>query len=1503
MSRVHLFLPILLWALAVSGCSDPEKKDDAPPASAPTVRFVAPDQGAFVAGDVELLVDLEGGDAVTFQVDDVEIGSVPSAPFSISWDSTTVPDGAHTLMATSGQGTATGSDSNIVTVDNTPPEVEILELEDGQPVTAGVLIVRATATDANGILSSTLTVNGAVAEDAGEGGLAFRVPIVEETLTYTLKLEVLDLARNVATDEVTVGVNAAPKVTVQNCTIEPCAVFEASEPVVGELVVGAVVEDDDRIVAVRFLVDGVVVAEDDTEPWRFPWDSSTVRDGERELTVVAVDAGGVEGSGTAVVRAANCDTDGDGFARRSPVCQGTDCDDGAGEIFPGADDPDGDGTDSNCDGEDGIAQGPEVDCGPLPAFETACAATPGASGLLVRGDVLVGNRVFRQGEVLIDSDGVIQCAGCSCESRAGRSSATVVSCADSVISPGFVNPHDHLGWTHNQPGDWGDERFEHRNDWREGLRGHDRLSRRAGASDEEQAWGEFRHLLGGTTSIVASGGVPGVLRNIDDDGLSESLGVVAPSLDTFPLGDNDGHYRDDSCDYPRLPATFVTELNAWAPHVSEGIDDEARNEFLCISDAMRGVDVVDDNAALIHGVALNGTDGRGIAADGAAVVWSPRSNVSLYGHTAPIPMLVDQGVLIAMGTDWMPSGSAHLGRELACARELNERNYGGALSALQLWRMATVNGAAAIGAEHRVGALRRGLVADIQVVDRHGEADAHEAVISAASEDIRLVLRGGVPLYGDASVFEAQPAWQDGCEDMGSVCGEARWICAEREVGISLDALSSAARGSVGIFFCGEPEGEPSCLPFRPGEFDGVPEQGDRDGDGILDRDDNCPDVFNAIRPMDGDAQADVDGDGAGDLCDPCPDEPGDDCSPPDPEDVDADGLALGADNCPETPNADQADADDDGRGDACDPCPDHSNLGNAGCPVTIPTIKMRGVREGEAVIVEGVVTAGVRRRFFLQVPEAQWPGGPEFTGLHVYVPSENPLGLPAVRAGDHVRLHGSVSSFFGQIQVTGVTQIEQLGTAPIPTPQVVAPSQIATGGPLADAFEGVLVTTSGSVTAHNPPAGPGDDDPSGEFVLDGSLRVGDYLFDVQLPPIAREVQVTGVLRFDAADSKVEPRSTADIVTVELPPRLVQFGPGEVVVDATGELSDTFPPLELRLSRPAEEGGAAVVLTSSDPGVVAVADVSLNEGEISMRVRVRASAASEEPVTITARLGDNSFTALVTALDPDRNAVPVALEAGGAVRAGRATTFTVVLDQPAQAGGALVTVSADPGTAVSVPDSVRVPELATRVEFAVDGLTEGTETITARVGQVQVTAEVEVQPGRVLGLILSEVLYDTDGQDDQLEWVEIYNGSGDIVDLAGYSLGNGGQDYTWSRVQLQGLLAPGDCFVVGGPTSNSTNGNPDFDQAIRFNPNFQNSGGTADAVALFDVTAREFDANTVPIDAVIYGGTNGNGLMDSEGDTPEPHVRDSGSGNTIERAADGWRVQQSPTPGDCTALD
>ncbi len=166
------------------------------------------------------------------------------------------------------------------------------------------------------------------------------------------------------------------------------------------------------------------------------------------------------------------------------------------------------------------------------------------------------------------------------------------------------------------------------------------------------------------------------------------------------------------------------------------------------------------------------------------------------------------------------------------------------------------------------------------------------------------------------------------------------------------------------------------------------------------------------------------------------------------------------------------------------------------------------------------------------------------------------------------------------------------------------------------------------------------------------------------------------------------------------------------------------------------------------------------------------------------------------------------------------------------------------------------------------------------------------------GLLLSEVVYDVSGSDDGLEWVELFNNGSDPVELSGFSLGNGGDDYTYSIAQLSGTIPACSTFVVGGPGSSAENAFPSIDYAVDFDPDFQNSGTVGDGVALFNLPASEVTGSMVPIDAVVYGPNNDNNLIDETGTPPLPDVGDADDESSIERSdlSGSWLIQSSPTP-------
>ena len=825
------------------------------------------------------------------------------------------------------------------------------------------------------------------------------------------------------------------------------------------------------------------------------------------------------------------------------------CGDDAGENSDGtngtdsnATTPTSSGTDStggetDGDTDDGVEV---VECGELPPVQGTCEVTSvGQGGVILRGSVLAPGTVYRGGSVFVDAGGIIECVDCDCSGVEGAAQASVVTCADGVISPGLINPHDHIGFANNVPMGEGPERYEHRHDWRRGLEGHQELDYESGASAQVVVGQELRFLMSGVTSIASgAGGRPGLIRNLDESGLLEGLPLPVVDSDTFPLDDNDGTKRTNDCNYGNNPATasFVETLNAYLPHIAEGIDAAARNEFLC--QISGETDVVGSQTGIIHGIALVPDDARVVADDLARLVWSPRSNMVLYGNTAPVTMLDLMGVSISLGTDWVISGSMNMLRELRCADELNDAYFNGYFSDAQLWRMVTTNAAFAVGGQHAIGMLKPGYVADIAVF-RAGERVDHQAIVEGELADVALVLRGGQALYGDDALISSPALGGTSCEGL-DVCGSQKRVCLAEDLGdgTTLQSVRSAVEQIYPLFFCETPQLEPTCVPSRPGEYTGIPSDDDPDGDGLTGEADNCPDIFNPIREFEAPVQGDADGDGKGDACDPCPLDDTDSCAVLDANDVDGDGVPNGTDNCPLLVNPMQEDADGDGKGDACDGCP-LANPGPTGCPLSIAAIRDPSHPDhpepGTPVTITGAYVTAIRGSdgFYVQDDSLE-----PFTGIYVYTGS-----TPDVQIGNQVTVSGVYEEFFDLSEITSPTvTVDDSGTdLPLSPIEFPDPSDLATGSAQAEQWESMLVQV-GPVTIVT--QNPDDPDDFDEFTVTGNLRIDDTVSDGVVDeglnndcPVGSEfTSIVGIEGFSFGNYKLQPRDAADVAFVDCDP-------------------------------------------------------------------------------------------------------------------------------------------------------------------------------------------------------------------------------------------------------------------------------------------------------------------------------------------------------------------------------
>jgi 5-methylthioadenosine/S-adenosylhomocysteine deaminase len=121
-----------------------------------------------------------------------------------------------------------------------------------------------------------------------------------------------------------------------------------------------------------------------------------------------------------------------------------------------------------------------------------------------------------------------------------------------------------------------------------------------------------------------------------------------------------------------------------------------------------------------HCVHLESMDIKRMAEHGAKVVHNPESNMKLASGIAPVPEMIAEGVIVGLGTDGCASNNnLDLFTEMDMAAKLHKIHTMNptVMDALTVMKMATIDGANALGIGERTGSLEMGKKADIIVVD------------------------------------------------------------------------------------------------------------------------------------------------------------------------------------------------------------------------------------------------------------------------------------------------------------------------------------------------------------------------------------------------------------------------------------------------------------------------------------------------------------------------------------------------------------------------------------------------------------------------------------------------------------------------------------------------------------------------------------------------------------------------------------------------------------------
>jgi cytosine/adenosine deaminase-related metal-dependent hydrolase len=395
---------------------------------------------------------------------------------------------------------------------------------------------------------------------------------------------------------------------------------------------------------------------------------------------------------------------------------------------------------------------------------------------------------------------------------------------DAYIYPGLINLHDHPFYgvlplwqppsSHRQPGlgrPLGTEPYGNRYQWNS-----------AGVTQSEEAarlianpstiltqsdgldrlidvikFAKARMILGGTTTTQNTGSHAAydslLARNVEN--------LTFGRRRIFSRVGSIGSLSSD--DAALLSGGMAAGLvDAWLVHLAEGVRDGDRRAGDATSSRaefaeLKARGLLTDATVIIHGVGLEPEDFEEMAhapaagdrvgdGRGAKLVWSPLSNLLLYGRTTAVYDALAAGVLVSLGTDWTPSGSPNLLTELKVADRalrdawlLGDRRAlmpeltagdvddddGDAERALDrlLVEMVTINPAMTVRWDDHVGSIETGKAADLLVIDSRPSSQKTEGIpkspyrrlIDATERDVALVMVGGIAQAGDVDVMSA----------------------------------------------------------------------------------------------------------------------------------------------------------------------------------------------------------------------------------------------------------------------------------------------------------------------------------------------------------------------------------------------------------------------------------------------------------------------------------------------------------------------------------------------------------------------------------------------------------------------------------------------------------------------------------------------------------------------------------------------------------------------------
>jgi cytosine/adenosine deaminase-related metal-dependent hydrolase len=356
-----------------------------------------------------------------------------------------------------------------------------------------------------------------------------------------------------------------------------------------------------------------------------------------------------------------------------------------------------------------------------------------------------------------------------------------VRCIDTggVILPGLIDVHGHPCWNVLPP--WEPpHNYRNRNVWRHSdiyqqVVNQPMMALTSGFTNDHVVrllarYGEIRALVGGVTAIQG-----------DNSGrYDEQFAPLLRHVDLGPFGTLNAAAMIDPLD-PKDEKEFVDRnaiiqditdhsITAFYAHVGEGTDAASRAELQALDD----LGLLASATVIIHGTAFATPELDRIQEAKAKLVWSPQSELRLYGKTSLAAEARRRGIPIGLGADWLPTGSVSLLDEMQVARRMLEQQDE-VIGPLELVEMVTSGAAQIADLADNLGRLMKGRPADVLVLQRHHD-NGYESVCRSGRASVELVAVDGRLLYARDDWFTELAPNAKLSRDASEATGERYWV-------------------------------------------------------------------------------------------------------------------------------------------------------------------------------------------------------------------------------------------------------------------------------------------------------------------------------------------------------------------------------------------------------------------------------------------------------------------------------------------------------------------------------------------------------------------------------------------------------------------------------------------------------------------------------------------------------------------------------------------------------